>query len=66
MAPPSVLTRKGVGLVTTKLRVRAQHRFQPDPDQVRLAITAILRLSDEARAAGGGPTVRASKGRKGR
>lgn len=33
-----------------KLRVHVEHIFQPDPEAVRRAIEALIRLSDEARA----------------
>lgn len=33
-----------------RLRIRVEHSFQPDPEAVRKAIAALVRLSDERRA----------------
>jgi hypothetical protein len=37
--------------VKERLKVRVEHHFRPDPEAVRRAIEALIRLSDEARAA---------------
>lgn len=43
-------SQNGGGAVKGKLRVRVEHSFQPDPEAIRRAIAAIVRLSNQRRA----------------